>query len=662
MSIFSTIGNAIKSAATFTYNTVNSIGSGIANAFSGGGNQTASAGMAFPVGAGMTPSQTVQANRVINSGGGGASGTTIPAGAIPAPRTTSATYGPTFGNGLNNYGGSGSATYGPSLPSFAQTPQTRSISANTLNSTYSPTSSFTSSSFAPSAPTSAPGTVAPLSVPSAPTPTNPGTVNNTNLASTVAPLYTYNPKTNSYDQVQQDQQNQSDQQVADAKQSLFDKILGKKENILQSPEIQQQNAVVQQQRQEVANQMAQLNAITAKQNQDLLQLRNTGSKEGVTETVYGGQQAQINYEAAVHALPIQASLSAAQGNLSLAQDYLKQLTDIKTEQVDNEYNYRKSLYESISTALDKNDQRRYDQLKTQDERTYQASRDFIKTQSDLLQSAVAQKAPSAIINAIASASTQQQAIVAAGQYAGDVVGQQYKVAQLQKLQQDIINSKPIDLSTAPAEAKPYLTAYNQASIGLPSQQADNARKSMAQAVASGDTGQLKQVVVNTIKQNLPISEQTAFIGRQQSSDSLKNIIDLTEQAKAKGATTGLIKGNIQEVSQKLGQTGNPDLVYIGTQMKLALNAYRKSVTGVAFNESELKQYKSIFPDLTNSSGLNLTTAKSLMDAFDNNNRSDYQSVLDPNTYNAIFSPQTVNLPSNSNVNPQVQSLRSKYNY
>jgi hypothetical protein len=185
--------------------------------------------------------------------------------------------------------------------------------------------------------------------------------------------------------------------------SLEQWLLGqapKQENVLTSPEVQAQQAIVNQRQQEVNNATAQLNQITAQQQSDLLQLRNTGSKEGVTEAVYGGQQAQINYEAAVRALPIQASLSAAQGNLALAQDMLKQVTAMKTEQATNDYNYNKSLYDSISGFVTGEEKNILDNLKTQNDKTYNEYTDLAGKAYTVSQQAAANNAPSSVLSAI----------------------------------------------------------------------------------------------------------------------------------------------------------------------------------------------------------------------------------------------------------------------
>lgn len=118
---------------------------------------------------------------------------------------------------------------------------------------------------------------------------------------------------------------------------------------------------------------AKLNTITA--NSQAAQLAVTGQGRGIPEAIIGGQQAQIAKEAAINALPVQAQLAAAQGNLALAQSNLDTLFKLRVEDVTNEYNYRKDLRDKVYQfasdqekarldKIDKAETRVYDQLKT----------------------------------------------------------------------------------------------------------------------------------------------------------------------------------------------------------------------------------------------------------------------------------------------------------
>ncbi|MEG7973033.1 hypothetical protein, partial [Listeria monocytogenes] len=76
----------------------------------------------------------------------------------------------------------------------------------------------------------------------------------------------------------------------------------------------------------VNNYQTQLNNIVAKAQADVLSTQGQG--RGIPEVIIGGQQAQINKEAAIQSLPIQALLSSAQGDLQTAQAHVDKLFQI----------------------------------------------------------------------------------------------------------------------------------------------------------------------------------------------------------------------------------------------------------------------------------------------------------------------------------------------
>lgn len=251
-----------------------------------------------------------------------------------------------------------------------------STSFNTLSTQpFTPTSSPSISASSLSAPS------APISSPSAPTYANPGQINNGGLISALSDGYSYDPATNTFTSAVT--QSTEPETETTKRNSLYERLFGmipKKESVFEDKDILRQQEEVRAQQREVSTYTSQLNNIVAQQNADLLRLRGIGSQEGVTETVYGGQAAQINREAAIKALPVQAALSAAQGNLELAQDYLTQLTTWKTEQINNDYLYKKELYTSISDYVKGEDKRKLEELEKKNDRAYEEAKSNVERQ------------------------------------------------------------------------------------------------------------------------------------------------------------------------------------------------------------------------------------------------------------------------------------------
>lgn len=148
----------------------------------------------------------------------------------------------------------------------------------------------------------------------------------------------------------------------------------------------EKEAGVQQKQQTVNNLTGQLNAIVAKSQADKLSL--VGQGRGVTEAIIGGQQAQIDREAAIQSLPISAQLAAAQGDLESAQSHLETLFRIRSEDAKNKADYKNKIAETIYNYATKKQQAALDARKLQDEREFTITRDNIAYQRDLAHTAL----------------------------------------------------------------------------------------------------------------------------------------------------------------------------------------------------------------------------------------------------------------------------------
>jgi len=255
----------------------------------------------------------------------------------------------------------------PSAPSTISRTLTKTSSPLLTNEPLARSASITSETFAPSPI----GTVV--------MPTNTGTqnispVNNAGLQNIMTDAgYTMTP-TGQFVTTPQETQQPKEQQISSITGQLSDLIsraIPQKRSVFENEQVRQQQEEVNRRKQEVSTYTSQLNSIVAKQQADLLRLREVGSREGVTEAVYGGQELTINREAAIRALPIQAQIASAQGFLEIAQDYLKELITIKNDQIDSEYEYNKNVYNTLKSYADATQKRILDRIDKQEDRAFE---------------------------------------------------------------------------------------------------------------------------------------------------------------------------------------------------------------------------------------------------------------------------------------------------
>lgn len=131
----------------------------------------------------------------------------------------------------------------------------------------------------------------------------------------------------------------------------------------------------------------QLNAIVNKGQANQLSL--IGQGRGIPEAIIGGQQAQIGRETAIAALPVQAQLSAAQGNLEMANDNLDKLFKIYSEDAKNEHESRVAVKKMVYEYATTKEKRVLEKLDKQEERAYQEKLNLQKEAQDYAKMAFA---------------------------------------------------------------------------------------------------------------------------------------------------------------------------------------------------------------------------------------------------------------------------------
>lgn len=617
MSIFSSIGKAISSAAKSAYNWVSGVASSVSSNLqkSNPNNYTASV-----ANAGLNPNKTVY----YDNSGNKYQKTTINAVQVPSSvgPVGSASYN-AFVSGNPQGNSITSTTYSNNY--VPQLPTTISAGKQSVNSAINTSPTLDLTGFNPATYTISAkslgansGEIAgsgngvgiqntPISLDNKPSVASVSSLDTTKLAGGYKDLYSYNQKTGQYDVVK-DNQTQTLNDKVKERMDFYDKYVGIKADALDSPDvIQARNERLRLQR-ELQAPTNELNAVIAKQNQDLLQLRQTGSQEGVTEAVYGGQQNAINYNAAIRALPLQARIAQIQGDLRLAQDYETELTNTKQRQIDRQYEYNLSKFKAIEGLITKEEERSYQEIKTANEKAYKQEQDLIQTQGKLITSAYENNAPQSVINAIRNARTAIEAVNVAGQYGGDMLGQVIRQRQADKVQSEIDANKPV--------TGEYASVINGAAGLVPSTKKTQVKQNIANAISSGNYVNAYAEIANAVSDGITGTNKTKFDDARTDMGILNGMRTAIQDYASAGGDMGLLKGTEEQIKRKLGiDSGKAST--LATQLWREFQTYRSNMTGAAFTPQESRDYASVNPTLGKSLDLNLSVIDGALNQLEN---------------------------------------------
>ena len=167
------------------------------------------------------------------------------------------------------------------------------------------------------------------------------------------------------------------QQATQMGNAAFDEMGTSEQRLAQ---LEKENKLKQKQ-QAVNETTGQINAVVAQSQAQQLALEGQG--RGQTGAFIGGEQARINREAAIAALPLQAKLAAEQGALDLAQSHIDKMFQVQSQDALAKYQYKSKLIESVYSFATGQEQRRLDAIKAKEDRTYDEQKTNLAYQRSL---------------------------------------------------------------------------------------------------------------------------------------------------------------------------------------------------------------------------------------------------------------------------------------
>lgn len=175
----------------------------------------------------------------------------------------------------------------------------------------------------------------------------------------------------------------------------------------------------------------QLNSIVANRDANILKVEGQG--RGIPDVIIGGQQSQINKEAAIQALPVQAQLAAVQGKIQVANDYINKWGTLLIQDATNKYNQKNALADAAYGFATDIEKQKLTSLLTQAKEKKDKDIALATAKTKAISQALAQPGGNAVVQAIQSATDENGVVTALGKFNGDVIGNQIKQAQLREL-------------------------------------------------------------------------------------------------------------------------------------------------------------------------------------------------------------------------------------
>jgi len=140
-------------------------------------------------------------------------------------------------------------------------------------------------------------------------------------------------------------------------------------------------------------------------------------------------------------------------------------------------------------------------------------------------------------------------------------------------------------------------------------------KNLQTYIANEDYKTAYKQIENTVSKILTGENKTTYDAKRVAVPSVQELKDKLQAYSDNGGKTGLLKGTYEKIYNNLGEVKDPKYKSLATDLRIALQRYRKDMSGAAFSEQEAKDYESVNPSGKNSLDLNISIIDGMLSNF-----------------------------------------------
>jgi len=155
----------------------------------------------------------------------------------------------------------------------------------------------------------------------------------------------------------------------------------------------------------------------------------------------------------------------------------------------------------------------------------------------------------------------------------------------------------------------------------------------------GNTSAAKDYIKSIAFDTLGTEEAKKARGTDRGLDLLNEIQNDLLAYEQGGGNTGLFQGTEEDVQKKLGRVSDPEMRKVAQKIQSAIQRYRQSVSGAAFTESEAKEYKDVFPSISNTAELNAAKIGALRQVWEGDISFILSDRIGGDAYEELYKPK-----------------------
>ena len=158
-------------------------------------------------------------------------------------------------------------------------------------------------------------------------------------------------------------------------------------------------------------------------------------------------------------------------------------------------------------------------------------------------------------------------------------------------------------------------------------------------LSKGKTGKVKDLLRKSSRDTAGVEERRAIMGKERTVEFLDEIQGDLDTLTSNGVGTNIFRGTIEDINKSVGRVGNKELRKVATKIAVAIQTYRRSMSGVAFSVPESAEYKTMFPSISRTGNFNEANIQALSEVISGDLRRFYALSMGEENYNLIFGKQ-----------------------
>ena len=181
----------------------------------------------------------------------------------------------------------------------------------------------------------------------------------------------------------------------------------------------------------------------------------------------------------------------------------------------------------------------------------------------------------------------------------------------------------------------FARAIEQAVSGEPATLQESKKQEIQNAIASKDYKSAYQSIGNSVSKALTGENKTKFDAARTDIGIMTKMANLVAQYEDAGGDMGYLKGNVEQISRKLGKLKNKKdsrFTELAVALDRTFQEYRSNMTGAAFTDKESREYASVNPRSSKSIELNKAVMNGALIQLNNRVDSTIEGIADSAKY------------------------------